>query len=496
MSALAAVTLATGLALVTQDAAVLRAAPNDQAPTQAQLWPGDALEVRGERLGWLQVWDPRRERPGFVRVQQVHAVGGSAQSANDLLAVLRFVRDTPGAESLGVGVAAAYLNKVPADQQQAEAWDALGQMAERLAQRASARPQVVQAQAGLGGTPSATADARLAGHLEAVQAYGVKFVGLERDGQVQLCYDAQAYGQVLRHATATPAQKARALLGLTRPDCVPPEALGTQATATWQRQAAWLDGLPPTEWAALSEQHRNQLRMRRAGVWSRLAHEQARQGHSALAAGQRAVQELAAVQPTELTDDDRVSYNDAAIRVGASRWAAVPAVSDWAPTAQRPGLSLHTEASGETCVQLVDARQGPERPLLRRCTWGVAWLNSARFHPKGDVVVLAVQPLPEWRELWVMQRTPDGWRLQVLPPASAQSMAQDRGVVEWAGWWAQSPELLVARESRVQGRYLRRFERVGLDDLATVQQAARPEDLPGFKRWADAAWKGTTVMLR
>ena len=46
-----------GFAIVTQDNTALRAAPRDSAATQAVLWQGDALEVRGQRADYLQVYD-------------------------------------------------------------------------------------------------------------------------------------------------------------------------------------------------------------------------------------------------------------------------------------------------------------------------------------------------------------------------------------------------------------------------------------------------------
>ena len=51
--------------LVSQDA-VLRGAPRDSATAQAQLWRGEALELRGERADHWQVWDYRRERGGWM----------------------------------------------------------------------------------------------------------------------------------------------------------------------------------------------------------------------------------------------------------------------------------------------------------------------------------------------------------------------------------------------------------------------------------------------
>ncbi|MBX9831987.1 MAG: hypothetical protein K2X78_02960, partial [Burkholderiaceae bacterium] len=51
-----------GSAIVVQDQAGLRAAPRDSAQQQSSLWQGEVLEVRGERLDYLQVWDHKRER--------------------------------------------------------------------------------------------------------------------------------------------------------------------------------------------------------------------------------------------------------------------------------------------------------------------------------------------------------------------------------------------------------------------------------------------------
>eukprot|EP01136_Pigoraptor_vietnamica_P009625 Opistho-1_new@46363 len=62
---------ASGVALVLQDAVALRAAARDSAPAQAQLWRGEALEIRGERLDYWQVYDYRRERGGYVRKTQL-----------------------------------------------------------------------------------------------------------------------------------------------------------------------------------------------------------------------------------------------------------------------------------------------------------------------------------------------------------------------------------------------------------------------------------------
>ena len=64
MTSAAAVLL---VAIIAEDPVVLRNAPRDDAPAQATLWRGDWLEVRGETNGFLQVYDHRHERPGYVR---------------------------------------------------------------------------------------------------------------------------------------------------------------------------------------------------------------------------------------------------------------------------------------------------------------------------------------------------------------------------------------------------------------------------------------------
>ncbi|MEK8032466.1 hypothetical protein AACH06_16700 [Ideonella sp. DXS29W] len=486
----AAVAALSSLALVTQDATPLRAAPSDGAPAQAQLWPGDALEVRGERLGYLQVWDHKRERGGYVKATQVRGTDAKEADAPELLAVLRFVKDTPGAESLGIAYAAAYLKAAPARDIGPEAFDAIGTMAERLARRATSR--------------SATLNATISAHLDSVGAYGVRWSTFEREGAVQLCYDGDAFRRVLAMPQSTPEQQARAVLSLTRHDCVDPALKPTEREAHDRWRADLLDKLSSSSVAALPEWTKNKLRLRRAGVWSALAFAQARRGDSAQAAGQRAVDELAAVRNTELAEEDQAEYNDAAIRVGASRWAAMPAANAVPDLSRRPTLITQAGEPGETCLLLVDAQHDAKKPLLRRCTWGVVWLNSATADPGATTLTLAVQPLATWRELWVLRKagaeasaTDSGWTIDVLPPAPGNPMGADAGYVEYAGFApGTEPKLLLARESRTDGRWSRRFEVARLPTLTTDKFASTPQILAAFQRYQDAGWKRSTVSLR
>ena len=57
---------APAIAIVTQDQVPMRSGPRDSAKPHAVLWQGEAVEIRGERMDYLQVYDYRRERGGFA----------------------------------------------------------------------------------------------------------------------------------------------------------------------------------------------------------------------------------------------------------------------------------------------------------------------------------------------------------------------------------------------------------------------------------------------
>ncbi len=459
------------LAIVVQDQAALRNAPQPGAPKQATLWQGDTVEVRGARLDYLQVYDHRRERAGFVLATQVRQISTEPAAAAGLLAVLRFLRDTPGSEALGIAYAAAYLKAAPGPELTAEPFVALGVMADRLAMRASART----------GNP-----ARLAEQLEVAQTYGVHFDSFERDDRMQLCYDGDGFTRAFG-LPASPEEQAQAALALTRHECVDPALAPLEADIVNAWRAKVLDRL---DLAALSPLARNRVRIRRAGVWAGLAFAATRAGEPGQEAGERALHELASVLDADLTDGDRTAYTDAAVRVGASRWAAEPVV-----TAAAGGLRVATRPGqpGETCILLLDARTDESKPLLRRCTWGTVWAASASSHPAGTALALAVQPLAGWRELWLFRKDKAGWSVSVLPPAARNP---DVGYAEFAGWVAGKPQVLVVRESQEYGAWRRSFEVVSIHSLAVVRRADNPEHLSAFYRWQSPAWKQLTVSLR
>jgi hypothetical protein len=471
--------LALGIAIIVQDQSSLRAAPRDSAPAHTLLWQGEALEVRGEKLDYVQVYDHRRERAGFVRSSQVRRFKLTPQEAPELLALLRFLDGTPNAEALGIGLAAAYLQAVPKEQLQseagAEALDALGGFAERLARRASPR-----------GLQTRETQQITSAHLDVAARYGVNFTTHESEGRMILCYEGDAFRRVLA-LPSTPPQRARAVLGLTRLECggvdLPPQK--QRQLDEWRAEVldkVEIEKLPPTL--------RNRVLMRRAAVWASLAFQRARQAEPAQPAIARALGAMTEIRTADLTESDRRTYADTAIRVNASRWAGAPSVAS-----DRKALHIETvaEETGETCVLLLDAKTSAEKPLARRCTFAVVWPGSVTVNSEGTALALAVQPTESWRELWVFRKVSTGWAVRVLPPATSYP---EIGYAEFAGWVPGGKQLLAAREASVSGQRTRSFELLRLDTLAMVKRAGEPGALQAFQKWQDAAWKSQTLSLR
>ena len=243
--------------------------------------------------------------------------------------------------------------------------------------------------------------------------------------------------------------------------------------------------------SALPAYLKNRVAMRRASVWASLAYQRARKGEGADAAATRALVELAAVNKSELTDGDLADYNDAAMRVSASRWAAVPVPA--LKSGKRVRIVTESGQPGETCVLLVDGANDAKQPLARRCTYGIVWAGSATVNRESNALALAVQPLDSWREIWVFRKQPDGWTVSVLPPAATMP---EIGYAEFAGWVPGGRQMLVAREARGEGKYKRNFEVMKLDTLAVARQAAEPTAIDLFQRWQDPSWQEQTLSLR
>ncbi len=428
------------------------------------------VEVRGERAGYLKVYDYHRERGGYLRSESVRPVALTEVAAPELLAVLRFLRETPGSETLGISYGAAYLKAAPARSLTAEPFDAIAQMAERLADGAS-------------GSSSRSSEA--AAHLDVAEQFGIRMKSFERNGRMQVCYDGELFRRVLTMAGASPEQRARALLGLTRPECIDPALGPAPRAALDDERRGLLDEIKDADLAPLL---RTRLHVRRAGVWASVAYEQARRGEPSGTAAGRALAELMAADPNELGEDHRSEYLDAVVRTGAVRWAAAMA----APETGALTLSAAPGDPGQTCVALGDSEHPHAAPLVRRCTYGIVWTASAHAIPQGPALVLAVQPLESWRELWVFHRDAGNWTVDVLSPGLDEPEA---GYVDYAGFVPGSKRLLIAREVKEHGRFYRRFEELRLDDLALLRQASSPELLRDFGRWQDVAWRRDTLAL-
>jgi hypothetical protein len=216
------------------------------------------------------------------------------EEAPELLAILRFLRGVPGSEALGIGFAAAYIEAAAPETLNGpdgvEALDAMAAMAERLARSAS-------------GASSLKA-AMLSSHLDVAARYGVRFMTVERNGRVRLCYDGAAYRKVLvMHATEE--QRARAMLALSDPACLKPEITLAQL----------LDNDVPSVPAYV----RNRLLMRRASLWASVAYQQARKGEGAADAAERAAAALEQVD--RASSPSRIAWRTAMRSCASTRRA-------------------------------------------------------------------------------------------------------------------------------------------------------------------------------
>jgi len=461
--------LTAAIAIVVQDGTPLRSAPRPRATELTTLWQGELVEVRDERAGYLRVYDYRRERGGFLKSEAVRAIALGEAEAPALLAVLRFLRDSPGSEPLGISYGAAYLKAVSPKELTAEPFDAIGRMAERLADTAAG---------------SGAKRPRVAAYLDVVQEFGIQMRTFERDGHMQTCYDGEMFRRVLSMPGADAEQRARAALALTRPDCIYPGLSVVLRASLDEQRARLLDQIDERAAGAIL---RARLHARRAAVWSSLTYAQARRGQPAGTAARRAVGELVALHPEDLGEERRAEYLDALLRVGAIRWAAV----DTAPSVAPLLLSTGPGAPGETCLTLAEMAR-PAAPLVRRCTYGIVWTASATTVARGRALVLAVQPLESWRELWVFHVGATGWTVSVVSPGAEDPQ---EGYVEFAGFAPRTERLLIAREVKERGQFRRRFEELRLQDLVPLKQASSPELLADFGLWADAAWRRDTLAL-
>ncbi len=488
MVAPAIAALSAVVALVVQDQAPLRATAHDSAPRPASLTAGDWLEVRGERQGYVEVYDHRRERPGYVRPAAIRRYSVDETTAPRLGAIVEYLRDAPGEESLGIGYVARYLRAAPASAAGPELFDAVGTMAERLGNRASARI-------------AKTGDGTLASQIATAESYGVHFVSFEREGETHVCYDGEAFRHVLALGGTGP-ERVRAALGLTEPSCVDPAEVPTSSLARAKAGAAALEAI---DLAALgpdvSPLDRARLRLRRSRVDAEVAYFAARTGDAALAkeASESAKRELLLVDRAALADDDRLPYEEAALRTAAVRWASELS----APSASASlRVELLAGEPGQTCIH-VKKNATPQAAPFEHCTYGVVWPSSLRIAPHDAAVTVVVQPLVGWSELLVLRPKQAGWVADTMTPAAIDP---DLGYVELAGFSPDGTRLLVVREARASGPLgsphtlapwvQTTFQVVSTEALQTEKQAATLASFPTFRRWEAPDWARATLALR
>ncbi len=475
-------TAAMPQALIVQDNVALRAAPRDAATQQAQLWQGELVELRGERMDYVQVWDHKRERGGYVRASQLRRISVTPADADGLLSVLRFVKDAPGSEGLSFGYSAAWLKAASSTQMNgaagAEVLDAIGVAATRLARRASSN--------GL----SKAAQEAAAAQLDAAQRYGIRFESMAQDGmdaKVMICYDGDVFARLLALPAASNEQRARAALALSGSDCEDP-AFALKNPIEHSKNQEWRAAvLDKADTQGIPAYLANRVQLRRASVWSGVAYDRARTGRAnTVQAGQRALDALGAVNKLELPDDDQALLNEAVMRVNASRWSAVAIATH----NTHPAIVTTAGANpGETCVSMILGHA----TVAKRCTFGLVWNTSFSLNREGNAAALAVQTQSGWREMWVFRKQATDWRIDVLVPAAVNP---EIGYVELAGWIPGGQQMLLAREARGEGKYKRSYEVMDLPTLTTQRQATDPSILGAFQRWQQPQWKQMSVSLR
>jgi hypothetical protein len=448
--------LANPSALVVPEQLQLRAAPRDAAPALAPLIRGEALEVRGRQGDWLRVWDHGRERGGFVRSGALLAVETDPAA---LLVQLRLARQQVGAEGLGLGLAAALIERADVDwlrgPQGAELLEHLIALQERLA---------IRANSALAGQAGALLQTQVAAR------YGHPLRQLTRaDGSHWLCPALEPATLLRGLPGASAAQQVRAALQLSAGDC----AVGSLEERLLRLQDIDLKALPSPL--------RKTLLLRRAGLQASLAYARRADESAARASAQAALADWLRLNPAEFDDDDQALLREAAIRLAPMRWLVQEAGS-----LQRGKLELQRVAGqpGQSCLRIA---------AQTHCSHGQPLWSSLRATPDGQALLLAVQALDGWTELWRLGA--DG-SLQVLPPAAAMPGGAAIGVAEWAGM--DRGLVLIAREAVVDGKPLRRFEVLPANSLHAqpLRWAGEPMLLAAYQRGAAAEWKAGSPLAR
>ena len=425
-----------------------------QRPPRRRPRPGHAV-ARGlaggagrERPGSSGSTTTATSAPATSAPRRCASTASTPASAPELAAVVRFLRDAAGYESLGIGYAALALRAAPAGADTSELLASIGTMADRLARRASARRADAQGRdAGRAHRGRRELRREVPGRRRATRARRGARTGLLRRRGVGR--RPRLAGRGARRAGAR-----RAVPGgrcLPRPRCRRPAE--ARAWNDRRLQALRVDRLRRGGRAAGLARRPGAPAPRRGARLAGLRRGAAGNAEAAARAEAAAVRELALCDRGVLAArGPRSLRGDVAIRVAASRWA-----TETPPKANpRAGPSSRSRRAqpGETCVRVTDGAGDRARRLGERCTFGVVWPSALRWAPSGDVATVAVQPLPAWTELWVLRRGADGtWAFETLTPATTEP---DIGYVESAGFSPDGRRRAPGRrEARAAGRLAR-----------------------------------------
>ena len=471
------------------------ARPGDGAPAQAILYRGDWLEVRGEVPGFLKVWDHRRERGGYVRPTSVRVHRLSEACGGGAGAVVRFLRDAAGFESLGIGYAALYMKVAPA---------------------AAAGPARVGGGAGRpGGDGRAARAARLGtapgGRDRARRRAGRPGRrGRELRRRLSPLRARRAHGGLLRRRRL----RARAAAAGRPASCAPaprwpsPAAAASIPAPRSAQRRAWNDARldilaaldpalasgagcrasPPTACACAPPKpwpRRPTTRPPRAGRPPR--------------ARSRAPNPCASWPSSTAA---RLAPEDLPrLRGGRPARGGHPLAGRAARASarRRPSPSRSPRAAPArpacACVRPDRPAPRPSSPCDRALHLGVVLPASLRLAPSAA----------RWRR-WPSRRCRPGpssgssaptrrprLARDVVPPGPGEP-GQDIGYVELAGFSPDGRRLLVARELRTAARLTRRFELLGARQPPSSTGPA-PRPLPPA-RWASPTWRQSTLALR
>jgi hypothetical protein len=474
-------------AIVQTDGVALRATAADSAAQHAALTQGDLLEVRGTRLDYLQVYDHRRERAGFVKASSVRTISLDATQSSHFLSVVRFLKDSSGQEALGISYAQSYL-KISAgpakDLAYPEVLEAVGKLAERMASRAS----------------KAVAGESNSAQIEGVGFLGVRMVSVEHEGQQRLCYDGHAYKKLMG-LNAPASVKLTAALALTKPTCIDSRLSALQKRELDAARLSVIEQVP-LDSNGLSGLEMNRLRHRKAAILASLsfASQRAFTNTGAISSGTpandtpqqvtryaaQAIEVLAGVDKNELSEVEKAAYDETALRVGAVRWAALPA------NTLPKQLTIVNGEPGQTCLVIASNNE-----TNKRCTYGVVWPQSASVSPNGQMMSIAVQPNETWREVWLLRKVDNAWVFDVLPPSTQTA---SMGIVEFAGWVPadskQEARILVARDVLEKSKVRTTFEVLKAASLNVDGRANHPQTLFAFAKFQQATWRGATLTVR